>query len=60
MVVAVDRGADQILTLASAPATTAANTAFTTVSGKAGRIYSFDAATLSTARFTLLSISNSI
>ena len=45
MVVAVDRGADQILTLASAPATTAANTAFTTVSGKAGRIYSFDAAT---------------
>ena len=44
-VVAVDRGADQILTLASAPATTALNTAFTTVSGKAGRIYSFDAAT---------------
>ena len=44
-VVAVDRGADQILTLASAPATTALNTAFTTVSGKAGRIYSWDAAT---------------
>ena len=44
-VVAVDRGADQILTLASAPATTTLNTAFTTVSGKAGRIYSFDAAT---------------
>ena len=43
-VVAVDRGADQILTLASAPATTAANTAFSTVSGKSGRIYSFDAA----------------
>ena len=35
-VVAVDRGADQILTLASAPATTALGTAFTTVSGKAG------------------------
>ena len=44
-VVAVDRGADQILTLASAPATTTMNTAFTTVSGKAGRIYSWDAAT---------------
>ena len=44
-VVAVDRGADQILTLASAPATTAMGTAFTTVSGKAGRIYSFDSAT---------------
>ena len=44
-VVAVDRGADQILTLASAPATTTANTAFTTVGGKAGRIYSFDSAT---------------
>ena len=44
-VVAVDRGADQILTLASAPATTALNTAFTTVSGKAGRIYSWNAAT---------------
>ena len=44
-VVAVDRGADQILTLASAPATTALNTSFTTVSGKAGRIYSWDAAT---------------
>ena len=44
-VVAVDRGADQILTLASAPATTALNTAFATVSGKAGRIYSWDAAT---------------
>ena len=43
-VVAADRGADQILTLASAPATTALGTAFTTVSGKAGRIYSFDAA----------------
>lgn len=43
-VVTVDRGADQILTLASAPATTTVNTAFTTVSGKAGRIYSFDAA----------------
>ena len=43
--VAVDRGADQILTLASAPATTAANTAFTTVAGKSGRIYSWDAAT---------------
>ena len=45
LVVAVDRGADQILTLASAPATTAANTAFTTVSGKAGRIYSWNAST---------------
>ena len=44
-VVAVDRGADQILSLASAPATTTANTSFTTVSGKTGRIYSFDAAT---------------
>lgn len=44
-VVAVDRGADQILTLASAPATTALNTAFTTVSGKAGRIYSWSAST---------------
>ena len=44
-VVAVDRGADQILTLASAPATTALNTAFTTVSGKSGRIYSWDATT---------------
>ena len=44
-VVAVDRGADQILTLASAPSTTALNTAFTTTSGKAGRIYSWDAAT---------------
>ena len=43
-VIAVDRGADQILTLASAPATTALNTAFTTVSGKAGRIYSWDGA----------------
>ena len=37
--VVVDRGADQILTLASAPATTAQNTAFTTTGGKAGRIY---------------------
>jgi len=44
-IVAVDRGADQILTLVSAPATTALNTAFTTVSGKAGRIYSWDAST---------------
>jgi hypothetical protein len=44
-VVAVDRGADQILTLASAPATTTLNTAFTTVSGKAGRIYSWSAST---------------
>ena len=44
-VVAVDRGADQILTLASAPATTTMGTAFTTVSGKAGRIYSFNSAT---------------
>ncbi len=43
-VVAVDRGADQILTLASAPATTALNTAFTTTSGVQGRIYSWDAA----------------
>ena len=46
MVAAVDRGADQILTLASAPATTAADTAFSTVSGKTGRIYSWNAATL--------------
>ena len=46
LVAAVDRGADQILTLASAPATTAADTAFTTVSGKSGRIYSWNAATL--------------
>ena len=45
LVAAVDRGADQILTLASAPATTAADTAFSTVSGKTGRIYSWDAAT---------------
>ena len=44
-VVAVDRGADQILTLASAPATTTQDTAFTTIAGKAGRIYSWDAAT---------------
>ena len=44
-VVAVDRGADQILTLASAPATTALNTAFTTTSNVQGRIYSWDAAT---------------
>ena len=44
-VVAVDRGADQILKLASAPASTTANTTFATVSGKSGRIYSFDAAT---------------
>ena len=43
-VVAVDRGADQILTLASAPATTTLNTAFTTTSGVQGRIYSWDAA----------------
>ena len=43
-VVAVDRGADQILTLASAPATTALNTGFTTTSGVQGRIYSWDAA----------------
>ena len=43
-VVAVDRGADQILTLASAPATTALNTAFATTSGVQGRIYSWDAA----------------
>ena len=43
-VVVVDRGADQILTLASAPATTTQNTAFTTTAGKAGRIYSWDAA----------------
>ena len=46
LVAAVDRGADQILTLASAPATTAADTAFSTVSGKTGRIYSWNAATL--------------
>ena len=44
-VVVVDRGADQILTLASAPATTALDTAFATVSGKGGRIYSWNAAT---------------
>ena len=44
-VVVVDRGADQLLTLASAPAATAAGTAFTTIAGKAGRIYSGDAAT---------------
>ena len=44
-VVAVDRGADQLLTLASAPATTTLGTAFTTTAGKAGRIYSWDAAT---------------
>ena len=44
-VVAVDRGADQILTLASAPATTTLGTAFTTTGGVAGRIYSWDAAT---------------
>ena len=44
-VVAVDRGADQILTLASAPATTTINTAFTTTAGRQGRIYSWDAAT---------------
>ena len=43
--VAVDRGADQILTLASAPATTALNTSFTTTSGKQGRIYSWTAET---------------
>ena len=43
-VVAVDRGADQILTLASAPGTTAINTAFTTTAGRQGRIYSWDAA----------------
>ena len=43
-VVAVDRGADQILILASAPATTAINTAFTTTAGRQGRIYSWDAA----------------
>ena len=43
--VVVDRGADQILTLASAPATTAQNTAFTTTGGKAGRIYSWNGAT---------------
>ena len=42
-VVVVDRGPDQILTLASAPATTALNTSFTTVSNKAGRIYSWNA-----------------
>jgi len=41
-VVAVDRGADQILTLASAPAVTAANTTFKTVSGKQGRIFTWD------------------
>ena len=46
LVAAVDRGADQILTLASAPATTAADSPFTTVSGKSGRIYSWNAATL--------------
>ena len=46
LVAAVDRGADQILTLASAPATTAADTAFSTVSGKTGRIYSWNASTL--------------
>jgi len=44
-VVVIDRGADQIATLASAPATTAANTAFATVGGKQGRIYSWDSAT---------------
>ena len=44
-VVAVDRGADQILTLASAPGTTTINTAFTTTAGRQGRIYSWDAAT---------------
>jgi hypothetical protein len=44
-VVAVDRGADQILMLASAPAVTTMGTSFSTVSGKAGRIYSFDAST---------------
>ena len=44
-VVVVDRGADQLLTLASAPATTAAGTSFTTIAGKAGRIYSWDSAT---------------
>ena len=44
-VVAVDRGADQILTLASAPATTTLNTQFVTTSGVQGRIYSWDAAT---------------
>ena len=43
-VIAVDRGADQLLTLASAPATTTLGTAFTTTAGKAGRIYSWDAA----------------
>ncbi len=43
-VVAVDRGADQILTLASAPASTALNTTFSTTNGKQGRIYSWDAA----------------
>ena len=46
LVAAVDRGADQILTLASAPGATAADTPFTTVSGKSGRIYSWNAATL--------------
>jgi len=45
-VVVVDRGADQLLTLASAPATTAANTAFVTTAGINGRIYSWNAATL--------------
>ena len=44
-VVVVDRGADQLLTLASAPATTATNTAFVTTAGINGRIYSWDAAT---------------
>ena len=43
LTVAVDRGADQIVTLASAPATTTTNTAFTTTSGKQGRIYSWNA-----------------
>ena len=43
--VAVDRGADQILTLASAPATTTLNTSFSTTAGIQGRIYSWDAAT---------------
>ncbi len=45
-VVVVDRGADQLLTLASAPATTAANTAFVTTAGINGRIYSWNATTL--------------
>jgi hypothetical protein len=44
LVVAVDRGADQLLTLASAPATTTLGTAFATTSGVQGRIYSWDAA----------------